>query len=296
MSSFLTLRNNLREMAGAMREQSVDMASEAVTLLATTQEVASAVEKQSDETASMAAAMEQLTVSIEQVSSNARSANDAAVEASSNVGKGRQVIAQAVGSINDIASAMTQAKGNMTGLRAEAAKINGVVNVIRDIAEQTNLPALNAAIEAARAGEAGGGFAVVADDVRKFAERTAGATLEIGGMLESMHAATERTAEKMAAAVKQAVEGEKLAGTVDQSIRNIGDSNSAAASAVTDIASAISEQSQASTQIAQKVEGIASMTERTSAALTRRENAQAQTARCPQARSVRRRSRRAVFP
>jgi methyl-accepting chemotaxis protein len=266
MVSLLAMRNSLREMAGAVRLQANEVASKAVSLLATSREVASAVENQSDETSSMAAAMEQLTASIEHVSSNAKSANDAADAATFKVGEGRQVIAQAVNSINGIASAMTQAEGDMTGLRAEANRITGVVNVIREIAEQTNLLALNAAIEAARAGESGRGFAVVADEVRKLAERTASATQEIGGMLESMRNATERTAEKMAVAVKQAVEGEKLAGAADASIRNIGDSNTVAATAVTDIASAISEQSIASTQIAQKVEGIASMNERTSVA------------------------------
>ena len=266
MVSLLTMRNSLRELAGAVRSQANEVASKAVSLLATSRDVASAVEHQSDETSSMAAAMEQLTVSIEHVSSNAKSANDAAGAATTKVGEGRQVIALAVSSINSIASAMSQAEGDMTGLRAEAQRITSVVNVIRDIAEQTNLLALNAAIEAARAGESGRGFAVVADEVRKLAERTAKSTQEIAGMLESMRSATERTAGKMAIAVKQAVEGEKLASAADASIRNIGDSNTVAASAVTDIASAISEQSLASTQIAQKVEGIANMNERTSAA------------------------------
>ena len=267
MASLLMMRDSLREMAGAVRAQANEVASKAVSLLATSQEVAGAVGHQSDETASMAAAIEQLTVSIDMVSSNAKSANDAAVTASSMVGEGRLVIAQAVDSIHSIAAAMAQAEDDMTSLRGEAQNITGVVNVIREIAEQTNLLALNAAIEAARAGESGRGFAVVADEVRKLAERTANATEEIGGMLEGMRSATERTAEKMAAAVQQALEGEKLTGAADASIRSIGDSNTSAANAVTDITHAISEQSLASTQIAQKVEGIANMTERTSVAM-----------------------------
>jgi methyl-accepting chemotaxis protein len=267
MASLLTMRDSLRELAGAVRTQANEVASKAMSLLATSQEVAGAVGHQSDETASMAAAIEQLTVSIDMVSSNARSANDAATTASSMVGEGRQVIAQAVDSIHSIATAMSQAEKDMTALRGEAQNITGVVNVIREIAEQTNLLALNAAIEAARAGESGRGFAVVADEVRKLAERTANATEEIGGMLEGMRSAMERTAEKMAAAVQQAMEGEKLTGAADASIRSIGDSNTSAANAVTDITHAISEQSLASTQIAQKVEGIANMTERTSVAM-----------------------------
>ena len=267
MASMLAMRNSLREMAGAVRAQANEVASKSVSLMATSQEMAGAVEHQSDETASMAAAIEQLTVSIDVVSGNAKSANDAAVAANTMIEAGRGVIAQAVNSIHGIASAMTQAERDMTDLRSEAAKITGVVKVISEIAEQTNLLALNAAIEAARAGESGRGFAVVADEVRKLAERTAAATEEIGGMLVGMHEATERTAGKMAVAVQQAMEGVKLTGAADDSIRTIGESNNIAASAVADISNAISEQSQASTQIAQKVEGIANMTERTSAAM-----------------------------
>lgn len=267
MASMLTMRNSLREMAGVVRAQANEVANRAVSLLATSQEVASAVENQSDETASMAAAIEQLTVSIDQVSCNARSANDAASTAQSMVGEGREVVARAIESIHSIAAAIQQAEGDMQVLRTEANKITGVVKVISEIAEQTNLLALNAAIEAARAGESGRGFAVVADEVRGLAERTARSTQEIAGMLEGVHRATESTAGKMSEAVRQAVEGEKLTGAADASIRTIGDTNTTAAVAVTDISNAISEQSQASTQIAQKVEGIASMTEKTSAAM-----------------------------
>ena len=162
---------------------------------------------------------------------------------------------------------MAQAETDMSSLRGEAQKITGAVKVISEIAAQTNLLALNAAIEAARAGESGRGFAVVADEVRKLAERTALATQEIANMLQGMRDATERTANKMAVAVEQANEGCKLTGAADTSIRTIGESNNTAASAVTDITNAISEQSLASTEIAQKVEGIANMTERTSAAM-----------------------------
>jgi methyl-accepting chemotaxis protein len=266
MASMLIMRDSLREMAGAIRMQANEVASRASTLMSTSQEVASAVEQQAGETTSMASSVAQLTVSIEHVSSNARSANEAAFAASTQVDEGRGVIAQVVTSIRSIANSMTEAQSNMTELVGETNKITGVVNAIREIAEQTNLLSLNAAIEAARAGEAGRGFAVVADEVRKLAGRTATSTREIAAMLEGMRDATERTANTMAHAVNEASEGEKMADAIDTFIGTIGDSNATAASAVTGIASAISQQSQASTEIAQKVDGIANMTARTSAA------------------------------
>jgi methyl-accepting chemotaxis protein len=147
------------------------------------------------------------------------------------------------------------------------------VNVIKEIADQTNLLALNAAIEAARAGEQGRGFAVVADEVRKLAERTAKSTQEIAGMIGKIQNSTREVVASMESSVGRVSSGVDLANQAGQSITQIKNESTRVAQVVGNISDALREQSEASRSIAQNVEKIAQMSEENSAAVLQTANA-----------------------
>lgn len=226
-------------------------------------EVAIAAEHQADSTSAMAAAIEELTVSSNHISDSARDTEDDSRNAKLLAGEGTQRVDLATVAIQKIATTVTDASGRIHALEERAKQVSSIATVIKDIAGQTNLLALNAAIEAARAGEQGRGFAVVADEVRKLAERTSLATTEIEQMIVGIQADTIGAVEAMNAALPEVDHGVRLAGQASESLRSIEAGSERTLARIGDVASATREQSAASTSIAQRVEEIAQMVEET---------------------------------
>jgi len=169
--------------------------------------------------------------------------------------------------MNAIATSISGAAERIGTLVARANEIGTIAGVIKDIAAQTNLLALNAAIEAARAGEQGRGFAVVADEVRGLAERTAAATVQIEQMIGAIQGDTEHAVQAMETAKPQVHRGVELVDGAARSLREIRQGATDTLARVRDVANATREQSTASTAIAQQVEEIAQMVDHTSASV-----------------------------
>ncbi len=245
------------------RSGSVDEA--AGRLAAASEQMSSASGYQSESASSMAASIEELTVSINHVADRAGETKELSLAAGEMARQGGKIIGETVDGINSIAETVRNASERIANLEQQSDKINSVVSVIKDVADQTNLLALNAAIEAARAGEQGRGFAVVADEVRKLAERTTQSTAEIASTIQDMQSGAHHAVESIAAVVGQVEAGVVSAEAAKEAIRNIEDSSHQTVTMVADITEAIREQSVASTSIAQEVEKIAQMSEENSA-------------------------------
>ena len=217
----------------------------------------------------MAAAVEQMSVSLDHMRDNTTSARDVVNAASGHSEEGGRVIGSAVDDMRNITVAVQQVSEVIVTLGRQTAQISDIVSVIREVADQTNLLALNAAIEAARAGEQGRGFAVVADEVRKLAERTSNATGEIGAMIDAIQSSAKTAVGRMEQAVSQANAGAQLAGEAGQSIEAIRQGTMQVAEAFHDIATAISEQSSTGQMIARQVEQVARASDENSGAVER---------------------------
>lgn len=256
------LRANLQTLAASATR----IAADAERLAQTSKEVAGASAHQSDAAATMAASVEQMTVSISHVSDRSGEAHALSTESGQYAAEGETVIAETVNDINRIAESVGQVSKRIEELDASSEHISAIVSVIREVAEQTNLLALNAAIEAARAGEQGRGFAVVADEVRKLAERTSRSTQEIAKNIESIRSVSKDAVDGMADAVALVRTGVEHAGNANAAIQRISQASQHAVTMVEEITAAIREQGQASTNIAASIEGIAQMAEQSSAA------------------------------
>jgi methyl-accepting chemotaxis protein len=159
--------------------------------------------------------------------------------------------------MGQIASAVNTTAGSIKELEEMSLRISGIVNVIREIADQTNLLALNAAIEAARAGEQGRGFAVVADEVRNLAARTGASTIEIANVVKKIQEDTHRAVQDMEAAVIRANEGVEHAHKAGDTVVSIRTESEQVSVAVNEITHALKEQAAASREISQKIERVA---------------------------------------
>ncbi len=253
----------LRKMVSEINSDANRLVDNAEHIASASEEVARAAEQQSDATSAMAAAIEELTVSSNHISDSARDTSQDSVAAVELSGQGSARVDQASQAIQQISKTVSDASSRIHALEERAKQVSSIANVIKDIAGQTNLLALNAAIEAARAGEQGRGFAVVADEVRKLAERTSLATTEIEQMIVGIQGDTVGAVEAMNAALPEVQQGVALASSASDSLRAIEDGARRTLERIGEVADATKEQSTASTSIAQRVEQIANMVEET---------------------------------
>lgn len=260
------------EMQHALRAAMGDTSTSAREILAASKSLNHAVQLidqsssiQSNAASAIVANVEELTVSINHVSDNTREASRLANASDDQAEQGNLAIEALVGQINKVAGVVRNAAAQIQELKLESEKISSIVAVIRDIADQTNLLALNAAIEAARAGETGRGFAVVADEVRKLAERTALSTGEIGAMVNAIQQSTGQVVSGVAQGVELADSSVELAQRAGESIAQLRTMAQQVADVVGEVNNSLREQSAASTDVALKIEQIATQSEEASA-------------------------------
>jgi methyl-accepting chemotaxis protein len=259
---FNTLIDKIQSVVADVKKSAEQVMAMAKQMASTSQELTGSSDQQTEATVAMAAAIEEITVSIATVSDSASNAQKMATEAGQLSGQGSGLVGKAVGEMGKISESVGHSTEMIRELDKKSTEISSIVKVIKEIADQTNLLALNAAIEAARAGEQGRGFAVVADEVRKLAERTTISTQEIAKMIDSIQQSTQSSVQGMDLSSAQVLEGKGMAERSGESMTQIEASTGKVREAVEEISSALREQSSASNQLAQEVEKIAQKTEK----------------------------------
>jgi methyl-accepting chemotaxis protein len=243
------------------------LASSAQSLSAVTEQTNLEVSSQKEETEQVATAMNQMTATVHDVARNAEEAAQAAQTADGKVESGQQVVRQSMARIEQLADSATSASSSIESLSAEIQNIGTVLSVIKSVAEQTNLLALNAAIEAARAGEQGRGFAVVADEVRALAKRTQQSTEEIERLVSALRSAAQssvqqiqNSGELVKLAVSDALQTESALGSIAAAVSLIQQMNQ-------QIAAAAEEQSSVAEEINRSVTSIRASADQSSLAM-----------------------------
>lgn len=254
-----SMKNNLREMIQSIAGTAEHMASASEQISSSAVLQAQSAETQKGQTAQVSAAMQEMASTVQQVSENAHASAEAARHAAETARRGGAIADETLRKMRTIADSVSGTARKIEELGKSSDQIGRIVGVINDIADQTNLLALNAAIEAARAGEQGRGFAVVADEVRKLAERTTTATKEIAGMIKSIQDETRTAVAAMQQGTTHVEEGLKTTAEAGEALRQIIEVAEKVGEMVTHIAAATAQQSSTSDQVNNNMEQIAKL-------------------------------------
>lgn len=259
-NSFKVMVGNLKEMISQLNKNSANLVTAAFQITSFSKKMSEGAEEQSQQVNHVSVAIEEMAATIMESSKNATDATSASRNASDTAGNGGRIVSETIDGMQKIAGVVRESAESISKLANSANQIGEIISVIDDIADQTNLLALNAAIEAARAGEQGRGFAVVADEVRKLAERTGKATGEITQMIKGIQSDTDEAVHSMEAGIMQVDKGRALADQAGGSLNEIVNMSQQVMDMIQQIASASEEQSSAAEEISKNVEHIATVT------------------------------------
>ena len=267
-AAFNQFAEKVRVLVGQVSSSTIQLASAAEQMSVITDETSQGVIQQQSETNQVVTAMHQMTATVQEVARNATDAAEAATNADSASAEGREVVIRTMNTIESLSSELNSAASVISQLEQDSENIGTVLDVIKSIAEQTNLLALNAAIEAARAGEQGRGFAVVADEVRTLASRTQQSTQEIQSMIEKLQDGTKSAVSVMNnsrnhadSSVSQAAQAGSSLESITGAVANIRDMN-------TQIATAAEEQSSVADEINRNIINISTIVDKTAEGAT----------------------------
>jgi methyl-accepting chemotaxis protein len=261
---FNTFAQKIHDTIAQVASSANEVASAATQIAAVSDEMANGLSQQSAQVHQISSAIEEMNASIVEVARKSVDVSKHAEHDAQAAEDGGRIVFETVNEMQSIKKTVSDTAASVEELGKRGEQIGLIIEVINDIADQTNLLALNAAIEAARAGEHGRGFAVVADEVRKLADRTTKATDEVAQSINAIQDETKLAVERMSKGTDQVASGVERASEAGESLKKIVDSSKNAAEMIQSIAAAAEEQSTASTQVANNIERISSFTRQSS--------------------------------
>ncbi|MDW5416068.1 methyl-accepting chemotaxis protein [Iodobacter sp. CM08] len=265
--AFNRFTDQLRNMFIDIRKETENLTTGIGSINSVLNDLANDSQRLSDLSASNAATIEEITVSISHIADNSRDANQLVTSTGALSGQSAATVKEVANEVGKSAREVSDLSNLLDRLNQRAQDISGIIRVIKEIADQTNLLALNAAIEAARAGEQGRGFAVVADEVRKLAERTSSATIEITGMIEGIRGETGIAVNNMQTTITAVQSGVNLSEQAATNIGTIRENMDEVMAKIGEIAHATLEQQNATTAMAQSAENITNQMQQSDANL-----------------------------